>query len=97
MNQMMNGKAGNHRIKPAQVGQGRVHIVFDDGHLRIPGEALSGRLQHGRRKIHRHCFRVWMSAAHQRQQTPVSGAQIKDPASTRGDELQQRRLTLAAM
>src|SRR5438045_7827547 len=51
----------------------------------------------GRRKIDRYRFRLRVSAARQCQQTPISRPQIENSPSCGGDELQQRRLALAAM
>jgi hypothetical protein len=40
MHEVMNGKAGNHRIKRTEIRQGGVHVVLDNAHPRIPGERL---------------------------------------------------------
>lgn len=48
MHQVMNGKAGNHRVKGTKRRQGRVHVMVNDADPRILGKTLSRCLQHGR-------------------------------------------------
>jgi len=92
VSEMMNGEAGNYRVKFAQVGERSLKIVSNDLDGRIATKAFPGSFEHGGREIKRHRRGVRVVQFDQREEAPIAGAEIKDASDIGRDELEQGRL-----
>ena len=89
---MMNGEAGNHGVKAAQLRKRVFEIVGQNCDGAIVDKTPARRFQHGGRKINGHRRGVRMVEFDQGEETPVSAAEIEDASCGRRDKFEKRRL-----
>ena len=75
---VMNGKAGDDRIKLPERGKSLIEIVGDHVDRRIPGKPFSHSFQHRWREIDCHGFGVRVLAPDQRQQATIARTEVEN-------------------
>lgn len=80
MHQMVNREARNNCIKRTNLGKRKIHVVLYNANPRIRGEAGPYSSKHRRGEVDSNSFGIRMLPPHQREQPPISRAQIQNAA-----------------